>query len=140
MSAAVVDASVAVKWFLPEVHAEAARRLLTARRELFAPDLIWAEVGSALGKKVRRAELTAEHARGILEDFRRFPLRTYPIKALLEPAWDLVERVHLSIYDALYLALAVQQACAVVTADWAFHRSLQGGPLTPAVRWIGDLP
>ena len=36
----VVDASVAIKWFVPEIHAEAARRLLREGITLLAPDLI----------------------------------------------------------------------------------------------------
>ena len=71
----VVDASVAVKWFLPEVHAEAARQLLRDKMTLLAPDLIWAEVANALWRKWRDRELAAEVVKGILTDFRRFPLR-----------------------------------------------------------------
>lgn len=40
----VVDDSVAIKWFVPEIHAEAARRLLREGITLLAPDLIWEDV------------------------------------------------------------------------------------------------
>jgi len=36
----VVDASVAMKWFIPEVHSAAAERLLHSRFDVSAPDLI----------------------------------------------------------------------------------------------------
>ena len=136
MSAVVVDASVAVKWFLPEIHAEAARRVLTTRRDLLAPDLIWAEVGNALWKQSRRAQLAPETARDILRDFERFPLRTSPAKGLLEPAWELAERFHISVYDSLYLALAVGHRCPLVTADLVLCRSLSDTPLASSVTWV----
>lgn len=41
----VVDASVAAKWFVPEIHQPAALRLLDDRHELLSPDLITAEFG-----------------------------------------------------------------------------------------------
>ena len=136
MSAIVVDASVAIKWFLPEIHAEAARRVLAARRDLLAPDLIWAEVGNALWKQVHRAQLATETARGILQDFERFPLRTFQAKTLLEPAGELAVRFRLTVYDSLYLALAVGHRCSLVTADLVLCRSLSGTPLASSVTWV----
>ncbi len=38
MSRLVVDASVAVTWFLPEVHGDVALRLLDPRHDLLAPE------------------------------------------------------------------------------------------------------
>jgi len=36
----VVDASVAMKWFIPEIHSPAAARLLEEQLHLCAPDLL----------------------------------------------------------------------------------------------------
>jgi hypothetical protein len=58
MSLFVADASVVVKWFVPEIHSDAARRLLMLQHEYFAPDLLFAEAASTIWKKVRRKELT----------------------------------------------------------------------------------
>jgi hypothetical protein len=59
----VVDASVVIKWFIDEVHAEAARRLQAEHYDLLAPDVLWPESGNILWKKVRRGELTTAEAR-----------------------------------------------------------------------------
>ncbi len=136
MSAVVVDASVAVKWFLPEPHAPAAQRVLKGRRTLLAPDLIWAEVGNVLWKRLQRAEITHEVAERILQDFKRFPLQTYAAKPLLEPAWALAAQWRISIYDGLYLALAISRHCKLVTADRAFVDAIKGEPLASVVIWI----
>jgi predicted nucleic acid-binding protein len=40
----VIDASVEIKWFIPEVHSAAAQRLLSGNHELLIPDLFFPEV------------------------------------------------------------------------------------------------
>lgn len=134
----VVDASVVAKWFLPEIHSQAAERVLRSRKDLLAPDLVWAEVGSVLWKKVRRNEITVEEADGILKDFLRFPLQTYETKALLNTAWDLAKRTAVNVYDALYLALAIGQSCHLVTADRRFYEAVQKH-WGSKVLWIEDV-
>ena len=47
----IVDASVIVKWFIPEVGNVAAKALLSAADELMAPELARVEVASALIRK-----------------------------------------------------------------------------------------
>lgn len=136
MSAVVVDASVAVKWFFPEPHAQAARQVLSGRRTLLAPELIWAEVANVLWKRVQREELTPEAAQQILQDFKRFPLHTYPIKTLLEPAWRLAVERRISVHDGLYLALAVSRECKLVTADRPFHDAIKEGALASSIIWV----
>ena len=100
----VVDASVAIKWFVPEIHAEAARRLLREGMTLLAPDLIWAEVANALWRKWRDKELEAGAVQGILADFRRFPLRIYAGESLYDVAWPVAQASGRTFYDSLYLA------------------------------------
>ena len=41
MSRFVVDANVAIQWSLPEIHSDAALRLLAQQHTLYAPDLIF---------------------------------------------------------------------------------------------------
>jgi predicted nucleic acid-binding protein len=136
VSEVVVDASVAVKWFLPEIHTKAACRLLSGKRELLAPDLIWAEVGNVLWKKVSRAEITAEVAHGILRDFKRFPFHIYASRSLLDSAWNLAERFRISVYDSLYVALAVTRKCRLVTTDRRLYNTFRGGPLASTFVWV----
>ena len=50
MSRVVVDASVAVKWFLPEIHSGAALRYLDDDCERLAPDLLYVEFGNVIWK------------------------------------------------------------------------------------------
>lgn len=135
----IVDASVVIKWFVPEVHAEAARRLLDGGYEMEAPDLARAEVGNVLWKKWRRGELSPEAVSGILRDFERLPLKVESSESLLATAWDVTRRFDRSFCDGLYVALAVQADCPLVTADRKLYNSLRGGDLAERLVWVEEL-
>jgi predicted nucleic acid-binding protein len=134
----VVDASVAVKWLVPEVHSCAARALLRRESVLLAPDLIRAEVGNVLWKRWRRRELDAAEVDAALADFRRFPLEVHSAELLLESAWTIARETGLTVYDSLYVALAVAQTASLVTADRRLFEGLRGGALAAACLWVED--
>ena len=139
MSAFVIDASVAVKWFFPEIHSQAAGRILKSRQKLLAPDLIWDEVGNTLWKKNLRQEITPEESSGILKDFLRFPLEIYVSKALLDTALGLAVEYKITVYDGLYLALAIGCGCFLVTADRKFYESLPEKIIGKQLIWVEDI-
>jgi predicted nucleic acid-binding protein len=136
MSGIVVDASVAIKWFVPEVYSAAARRLLQEGTELLAPDLIWAEVGNVLWRKWRAGELAAEAVTGILNDFRRFPLQIRRSDLLYDAAWAVARSSGRTFYDSLYVALAASTRCSLVTADLRLFHALQDGPWARHCLWV----
>jgi tRNA pseudouridine32 synthase/23S rRNA pseudouridine746 synthase len=86
MSSYVVDASVAIKWFLPQVYVDAARRLLVS---LLVPDLLYPEVGNILWKEVRFGLGTDEEAKVIIRALNALPLQVYPSKQLMPQAIDI---------------------------------------------------
>jgi predicted nucleic acid-binding protein len=88
MTSHVVDASIVIKWFVDEVHAEAARRLQEDQYELFAPDLLWSECGNILWKKARRGELTPDKTRLIWGGLEQQPISTFPSRLVLELALE----------------------------------------------------
>ena len=53
----VVDASIAIKWYVDEVHTSDAEQLIDGRFELHAPELILSEFGNILWKKCRNDDL-----------------------------------------------------------------------------------
>jgi predicted nucleic acid-binding protein len=136
----VVDASVAVKWFVPEVHSSDALRLLSEPYELLAPDLIVAEVVNVLWKRQRCGELRLHEPRGILRDFLRVNVAVRPITAFIGIALDIAVRRGLTVYDALYLALAVTRRCQMVTADRKLYGATRRERLASLVLWIADVP
>jgi len=89
--------------FLPEVHAEAARRLLNGSHILLAPDLLFPEAGNVLWKRVQRAEITETEAIAILHAPGKIPLQVYPSWPLVVLALEIACRAQRTVYDGLYL-------------------------------------
>ena len=140
MTLVVVDASVAVKWLLPEVHSAAARAWFTVDHLLVVPDLVFAEVGNVLSKRVRRGEMTGEQAKDTWTTFALLPLDVHPARPLGELALEIALATGQTVYDGMYLALAVQEACRLVTADRRLFNALQGGPFGERVAWVEKRP
>ncbi len=133
MRSLVVDASVAVKWFVPEDGSDQAALLLDGSHELLAPDLLWPEVGNIVWKKVRRGDLTAPEAREVLRALARVPLAIVSSRGLAEAALEIALAHDRTVYDGTYVALAVAQDCRLVTADGHLVRALAGGALAARV-------
>lgn len=131
----VIDASVAIKWYVPEDDDTRARAILGSGRPLLAPDLILAEIGNILRKKMRHGTLAPQDAEEIAECFlRETGMSVVSSTVLLLRAVQLATAHGLSVYDALYVALAVQDNIVAVTADERLVKSLTGTPLARHVR------
>ncbi len=117
MSAFVIDASVVIKWFVPEVHSDAARRLLVLPHEYVAPDLLFAEAATAIWKKIRREELTPEEGQQLVADIGQIGVETVSCRALAEDAHALANATGRTVYDSMYVALALRLNTRAITAD-----------------------
>jgi predicted nucleic acid-binding protein len=114
----VIDASVTIKWVVPEVGSEAATDLLG--RELWAPSLWLAEAANALLKKTRRGEITEGEARLRAQDLADAPIQSIELPILLPSAMRMAGELGHSIYDCFYLAAALLRDTSLVTADHRF--------------------
>lgn len=140
MSRYVVDASVAIKWFLPEIHSEAALRLCSLRYRLHVPALLTLELGNVLAKRIRRGELSRDEGDVVLKELAHLPLQRHADERLFPVAYHLALDTQRSLYDCLYLALAESVDGLMVTADRKFYSSLTGGAYGRRVLWVEDLP
>jgi len=128
VSVFVVDASVVVKWFVPEIHSDAARRLLVLPHEYIAPDLLFAETANTISKKIRRKELTAEEGQQLVADIGRIAVETVSCRALAEDAHALANATGRAVYDSMYVALAVRLNTRTITADDRLEAALRKVP------------
>lgn len=119
-----------IKWFVPEVHSDAARRLLEYSHQYVAPDLLLAETANAIWKKIRRGELSSEHGQRLVTDFGRVAVETVSCRSLASDAHALATRIGRTVYDSMYLTLAVRLETRMITADERLVRSLAAIPLT----------
>lgn len=139
MSRYVLDASIAIKWFVPEIYSDVARRLLASNHTFLVPDFFFAEVANVLWKRVRRGEDTAENARQTLADLDTVPLEVYLSRPLMPLALEIALQKDRAVYDCLYLALAVTQQCQMVTADEKFCNALQNSNFVKNILWVEDI-
>jgi len=136
----VVDASVAIKWYLPEEHSAAAERLLLLPDELHSPDLLFAEAGNVLWKYALRGECSHRKAVNILKELRMLPLKIWDAPWLTEEAFEIALYAKRSFYDCLYLALAIKTESQLVTADLKLYNALRSTRLKKHILWVEDIP
>ena len=141
----IIDTSVALKWYIPEAGFAEARRYMALGIDRHAPDLLPLEGAHALLKRTRNADpafhLSIEDARMVAEALRDgAPIRYYPCGPLLGSALLLALEIGASVYDGLFLALAIRQDGRVVTADGRFRDKILAGRHAARVRWFMDAP
>ena len=138
----VVDAGVAIKWYVPEIHEALAKRFLNSAFTLQVPELFYPEFGNILWKKARllkTPEITEAEGRDILDLVLGVALTVHPMGPLLKTAFELaVSAARPTVYDSCYLVLAKALNCRLVTANRVFYDSLKSGPLGSHLAWVAD--
>ena len=141
MTVYVVDSSVAIKWYVPEVRQAEAVRLRASGAPLHAPDLLNVEMAAILWKKLRKGELTRQDADDILNDLAVLATVTrHRSEPLVLSAFDLANRSGRTVYDCLYLALAIQLSGQMVTDDEKLVNSLAGSQWAAHITKLQDIP
>lgn len=125
----VIDASIVVKWFAQEDDSPLALQLLKdcleGRRSLIAPSVLFYEVANALKFN---PNLMEEDVKRALDRLEAIPigLVTYGATALVR-AFQLAKERDLTIYDAVYLDLALVESIPLITADRILLQRGQAG-------------
>ena len=136
----VVDASVAVKWFLPEVDSDLALQLLSGAFSLAAPDFLYIEFANVLWKRLRGGDISQEDADELLVSLCTLPVGVHPSLPLFLRAFEMACATGRTVYDSLYLALAVRDDAVLVTADESLFNAVCGTPLVPHIALLADFP
>ncbi|MGH7709462.1 MAG: type II toxin-antitoxin system VapC family toxin [Vulcanimicrobiaceae bacterium] len=121
LTTAVLDASVAVQWLVPERGSEAAASLIERPITWLAPRLLVTEVASALRRKVVEDGLRVEFAVQAVDILGQAVsngmLQLAEDETLVAAALMLALTLEHKVPDCLYLALAEREATPLVTAD-----------------------
>lgn len=111
----IVDASVAVKWVVPEP--DSARAASLRNHTLIVPDLFFSECANVLWKKLRRGHVTNEQAGAAARTLETADLVIVSTKPYLARAVAIAAELDHPAYDAIYLAVAEAYGLRLVTAD-----------------------
>lgn len=134
----IVDASVAIKWFVKENLHEEALVLLQHNDRLQAPEFIVAELTNVVWKKRLRREITNGQAQTIVSRIPNYVPVLYPILLDHERALDLAVFLEHPAYDCLYLACAERVGGTMVTADRTLLRKAEGTFFSDLAAFLPD--
>lgn len=129
----VLDSNVALKVILPEADSGKATALLSDYQqqihELLAPDIFPVEIAHALTRAERRTLLKQGEAAHKLAHILSVRPALHSYLFLLPRAVEISSQMRVGVYDALYVSLAEQEGCDLVTADSKLVASLPGFPI-----------
>jgi predicted nucleic acid-binding protein len=125
----VVDSSAALSWLLEDEKTPVSEaildRLVFGGEKAVAPPLIRYEVSNAMAMAVRRGRVGKEVMREALDFFSQLPidLDEASNQFALSSALSVAEKHALTVYDAVYLDLAMRLGVALATKDEPLRRA-----------------
>ena len=138
----VIDASVLIKFYIPEILSEKAEILLANVErgdiQLLAPDLIYPEAGNILWKKQRLKELTRPEVEEITDVILSLHLKMEASNSLLPLAVDIAIAYGITVYDASYLSLAKIYETTLITADRKLTDAIAKTNFKDSITWLGS--
>ena len=113
----VVDANVAVKWFIQQQGSDHARRVQSYRGALIAPAMLIAETTNGFWRHVVHGDISPSFARTAVIGLPRWFAELVEDQLLAPAALDLAVELNYALYDCIYLALSLARSAPMVTAD-----------------------
>jgi len=135
----VIDASVAIKWFLKdEDYVDASLAVYDAyndgRVRLLAPEHMVLEVANAIQSAVRSRRTTADDGDRAVSLLLSLDIPRVSGRELIVAGYRLASRYDCAFYDALYLALADAVRCPLLHADRKLQTAVAGR--FPLAHWV----
>jgi predicted nucleic acid-binding protein len=137
-----IDSSVVAKWVLPEVDTPLAQRagadIRAGGGRLVIVDFARIETANAIRTQFHRSLIDAATATTLFGALQSLGTRDEPATQLLPAAFDLALRYGLAVYDALFVALVLDQGSSGLTADEALWRAVHSD--LPQIHLLRDWP
>jgi len=131
----VIDASVLMKYLLPEAEALFVVRFIHGILDdeygvIAVPDLFFIECANVIWKRVLRQEFDIKVAEQLLNEVEKLELTVTPVFELHTRALRLACDYQISAYDACYLALAERLGLPLLIADARLAEKTKESPLS----------
>lgn len=122
----IVDTSVFFDFIVDGPRSRAAADVIAQHDVILAPDLIEAEIASALTRSVRRKQMSIEDARSSYDLAQEVMPMIEPSRPLMRRAFELSLALQHPAPDCIFLALAERRNERMITSDAKFARKLSG--------------
>jgi predicted nucleic acid-binding protein len=134
----IVDAGVAVKWFVAEQDARIADEIASSGHRLFAPQILLAEVANALIRKAMIGLMSTADAQRYWRSLSNYLDGLIAVDDMIEPALVNACELRHPIYDLTYLEIARRLDAQLITADRRFITKLANTDLARHVTFLSD--
>lgn len=128
MNTYVIDTSVLVKYAISAEYDDSVERIVLLHQEsgieLVAPSFLLVECANVLWKDALRTRAPIENVIAALNDLRGINIRLVPQEDLLDDALRLAVDINITVYDALYCALAQRENAGIITEDRRLRNAL----------------
>jgi predicted nucleic acid-binding protein len=136
----VIDASVVIKAYVPEILSDKAVEVMSRLAEgelvLLAPDLLYPETGNILWKKRRLHELTIAEVDEIVDAISALPIKIEASRPVMPLAVTIAMQSGITVYDAMYVAVARIYETRMITADKKLVDALLNTEFSEYVQWL----
>jgi len=134
----VIDTNVAVKLYIPDPLSDYAENILQSKT-IYAPEWIQAEFYQAIWKYWNSNRLSGDEFREYIERFNQTPISLCRVtNTLLNKTLELSLETGGTIYDCLFLAIALKYKTLLVTSDKKFIKKLKQTPYTKQIIDLAD--
>jgi predicted nucleic acid-binding protein len=113
----VLDASAVAKLLIEEPGSDVVRGIVATEPHRLAPELLVAEVGNMLWRRMRNGTTPVAAADRLMRAVPRAVTSLEALAPLSQDALEIALRHNHPIYDCFYVALARRESSALVTAD-----------------------
>lgn len=135
----VVDASVLIKWYVPEIHSKDAELLLNHSLQIHAPELAIPEIGNVLWKKCKLGQLSARESLKIADEILKENITFHAQAPLLRISLERANATGQTVHDWTYMALAISLGALFVTADRKFFLAVRGTSDKSSIIWVENI-
>lgn len=142
MKIAVIDASVILKWYLPdEKYGQKAIGLLdkyiSNELDFVAPSLLAYEVMNGLMIAQKRGRVAENKILAAIDGFVNLEIKFKNLSGFYPKVIHYCRAYNVSAYDASYLAVAEGEGVSLITADERLYNTVKKE--LKWVKWLGDI-
>jgi predicted nucleic acid-binding protein len=137
----VIDASVVLKWYLPDEEygqksVSLLEKYIANELDFHAPSLLEYEIINGLIVARKRGRVAEQTVVSAIDGFFSLEMKLHDLSGLYPKIIHYCNAYNLSAYDTSYLVLAEEQGVPMITADERLYNTVKKN--LKWVKWLGE--